>query len=209
MLFWKLGANFNFIIMKKIIFRIALCVGLIFCFTQNSFAQEQTSDELKAEREALKSELKAEQTQERQKKLDELKDPGTVGTESVDKLAESSVLLLAGTKGFNETIPELYKRTIGETIDGVTDVTVQKPTLDELTNLAASIALQVTAVSETSDAVSKAAADVKALSPLKAPKALKSLNFSKDVLSLTLPELQLSAKVVNHLINTLKSADNN
>ena len=39
----------------------------------------------------------------------------------------------------NKDVPELYKRTLGETVEGVTDVTVKKPTLDELIGVATSI----------------------------------------------------------------------
>jgi ribosomal protein L24 len=158
-------------------------------------AQENTKEELKAAREQLKSELKSKDVLKRQEKLAKLKAPDRTDVASVDELAVSSTTLLTSTKGFNGKVPELYKRTIGETVDGVTDVTVEKPTLEELTGVATDIATQIASVETAKDAVSKAADDAKALPPLKAPKALKSLNFSKDVLSLTLPELQLSAKV--------------
>lgn len=189
---------------------MTLVTGLMFAVTNMSFAQEtaKTADELKAEREQLKAELKSKDTEKRQKKLEKLEDPGVVGVTSVDELAASSAALLVGTKGFNSTVPELYKRTIGETVDGVTDVTVQKPTLEELTKVSASIATTVAGVAAAQDAVQKAADDVKAMPKTKALKAVKSLNFSKDVLSLVLPELQLNAKVVANLIETLKTSDN-
>jgi hypothetical protein len=81
--------------------------------------------------------------------------------------------------------------------------------VEDLTGVAKDIATQIASVETAKDAVSSAAADIKSLSPLKAPKALKSLNYSKDVLSLALPEMQLNAKVVNNLIETLNSANNN
>jgi pantoate kinase len=192
---------------KKSFFRVALMSGLMIVTVQTSFAQK-TIDELKAEREQLKSELKSEDAQKRQKKLVELKDPGTVGVESVDGLAVSAVKLLVSTKSFNTTVPEMYKRTIGETVDGVTDVTVKKPTLEELAALALEISTAVSGVNDAQNAIQKATDDVKSLSPMKAPKALKSLNFSKDAFSLVLPELQLNAKVVANLIETLKTSSN-
>ena len=194
--------------MKKV-FRLSIIMGMMLATASMGFAQgAKTADELKAEREQLKAELKSENVQKRQEKLAKLQNPGTVGVASVDELAVSSALLLAGTEGFNKTVPELYKRTIGETIDGVTDVTVQKPSLEELTDLAASIAVSIAGVAIAQDAVQKAGDDVKNMPKLQAPKAAKSLNYSKDVLSLTLPELQLSAKVVANLIETIKTSDN-
>jgi hypothetical protein len=49
---------------------------------------------------------------------------------------------------------------------------------------------------------------VKKASPLQAPKAAKSMNFSREVIELTLPELELNAKVVKNLIETIKSSKN-
>jgi len=43
---------------------------------------------------------------------------------------------------------------------------------------------------------------------MQAPKGTKSLNYSKEVLGLVLPELNLNLKVVNNLIATLKSSGN-
>jgi len=194
---------------KQMIFGTALCLGLVFSPQQNCFAQEKTKDELIAEREALKSEMKSKEAEERKAKFEKLKAPKTSGIASVDELATSLTKLLTSTKDINAQVPEMYKRTIGETVDGVTDVTVKKPTLEELVAFATNISTQIKAVSDASDAVTTASSDVKDASPMQAPKAAKSLNYSKDVLALVGPELQLNLKVANNLIATLKSANNN
>jgi hypothetical protein len=193
----------------KSILKMTLVMGIMLAMTGAVYAQAtKTVDELKAEREQLKSELKSKDAEKRQKKLKGLKDPGKVGVASVDELAASSVLLLTGTKGFSASVPELYKRTVGETIDGITEVNVQKPTLEELTGVATSIAATAAGVATAQDAVQKAVDDVKSMPKTSALKAAKSLNFSKDALSLVLPELQLNARVVAHLIETIKTSDN-
>jgi len=194
--------------LKKSIFGTAIILGIVFLMQQNCFAQEKTAEELKAEREVLKAEMKSEKAVERQAKYEKLKAPKPSGINSVDDLATSSTSMLKSTKKNNEIIPEMYKRTIGETVDGVTDVTVKKPTLVELTTLAVNITKQVKAVSESSTAVKNASEDIKNASPMKAPKGTKSLNYSKDVLALVGPELDLQLKVINHLIATLKSSAN-
>jgi len=193
---------------KKTIFVTAIILGIVSSMQQNCFAQEKTEDELKAEREVLKAEMKSEKTLERQAKFENLKAPKASGIKSVDDLASSSTSMLNSTKENNIIIPEMYKRTIGETVDGVTDVTVKKPTLIELTKLATNISKQIKAVSESSTAVKNASNDISKASPMKAPKGTKSLNYSKDVISLVGPELDLNLKVVNHLIATLKSSGN-
>ena len=194
---------------KKMMFSTAICLGLVFSMQQNCFAQEKTKDELKAEREVLKSEMKSKEAVERKAKFEKLEAPKTSGVASVDQLATSSTSILTSTKDINTQVPEMYKRTIGETVDGVTDVTVKKPTAEELATLALTIATQIKAVADASASVATASADIKNASPMQAPKATKALNYSKDALALAGPELQLNLKVINNLIATLKSANNN
>ncbi len=192
--------------MKKIILKSVLGLALIIGMQQTSFAQSKTADELKAEREVLKSELKSKDAEERKAKMEKLTEPKTSGIASVDGLATNSTKMLVSTKEINTIVPEMYKRTVGESVDGVTDVTTKKPTMDELTALAVNIASQIKAVSDASNDVASATSDIKSASMMQAPKGTKSLNYSKDVLGLVLPELNLNLKVVNNLISTLKSS---
>lgn len=194
--------------LKKLIVTTAICLGLIFSFQQNCFAQEKTKEELKAEREVLKSEMKSDKALERKAKYEKLSEPKTTGVLSVDELATNLTKMLNSTKGFNTVVPEMYKRTIGETIDGVTDVTVKKPTLEELIDLSVNIVTLIQSVSGITDAIEIASKDVKTASPLQAPKAAKSLVYSKDVVALIVPELEFNLKVVKNLIETLKSEKN-
>ncbi len=192
-------------------YNAAICLGLVFSISQNCSAQEKTKNELKAERDALKSEMKSEDVKERQKKIEKLEaeSPKTCGVASIDGLSENSKKILVETKSINQQVPEMYKRTIGETVDGVTDVTVKKPTKEELASLALTLATQIKAVTDASASISTASADVKTASPIAMGKATKSLNYSKEALALAGPELQMNLKVVNNLIATLKSANNN
>jgi len=196
---------------KKIFYSIAICLGLVFSISQNCNAQEKTKDELTAEREALKTEMKSEEAKERQKKIEKLESesPKTCGVGSIDGLSENSKKILVETKSINEQVPKLYTRTIGATVDGVTDVTVKKPEPKELIELAATIAMQIKAVADATASVAGASADVKTASPMAAGKATKSLNYSKEALALAAPELQMNLKVVNNLIAVLKSSKNN
>lgn len=193
---------------KKMFIGIAIFLGLAFSMQQKCFAQEITNDELKAEREVLKSEMKSEDAQKRTAKFKKLENPGLTNIVSIDQLADISATLLVSSKNVSAIIPEMYKRTVGETVDGITDLKVEKPELKELLDLSLNIASQVVAVKDATKLIEQASSDLKTISPLKARTALKSLNFSKDVLSLVGPELQLNLKVVNNLIATIKSADN-
>lgn len=193
-------------IAKKIT-KIALVVALVFVTQQNCLAQK-TNEELKAEREVLKAEMKSKDAEERKAKFEKLSEPKPSGISSVDGLAANSAKLLVSTKQINELVPEMYKRTVGESVDGVTDVTVKKPTLQELAALALDITNQIDAVSAMTSNVAAASNDVKSAGMMQAPKGTKSLAFTKDVLSLVLPEMNTNLKVVNNLIATLKSSGN-
>ena len=188
-------------------YKIVLSLSLILVMQQNTFAQK-TKDELKAEREVLKAEMKSKDAEDRKAKFEKLTEPKTSGISSVDGLATNLTKMLVSTKEINAIVPEMYKRTVGESVDGVADVTVKKPTLAELTDLGLNIATQIKAVSDASASVTSASADIKNAGMMQAPKGTKSLNYSKEVLGLVLPELNLNLKVVNNLIATLKSSGN-
>lgn len=192
----------------KKIYKTVACLSLILMMQQNCFAQEKTKDELKAEREVFKTEMKSKEAEERKVKFEKLTEPKTSGITSIDELASNSTKMLVSTKEINALVPEMYKRTIGESVDGIADVTVKKPTLDELATLGLTIATQVKTVSIMSATVATASSDLKNASMMQTPKGAKSLNFSKDVLGLVLPELNLNLKVVNNLIATIKSSGN-
>lgn len=201
--------KFYKIMLRKLTISLAMCFAIVFFMQQYCLAQSKTKAELKAELDVLKSEYKSKEAADRRSKSDQLQQPSASGVPSVDDLATNSTKILMSTKSINEQIPDMYKRTIGETIDGVTDVTVKKPTLLELVDLATTITVQIKAVSDASENVKNASEDLKKAKPLQAPKATKGLNYSKDALALTGPELQLSLNIVNNLIATVKSANNN
>jgi len=192
----------------KMIYKTAICLGLILLLQQNGFAQDKTKDELKAEREVLKSEMKSKDAEERKAKFEKLAEPKISGISSVDGLAASSSKLLISTKEINALVPEMYKRTVGESVDGVADVTVKKPTLDELSALGLNIATQIKTIADASSSVATASSDLKSAGMMQAPKAAKSLNYSKEVMALVLPELNLNLKVISNLISNLKSPTN-
>ena len=196
------------IMIKKMILGTVLGLGLIFATTLNCYAQEKTQDELKAEREVLKAEMKSKEALERKAKFESLTVPKETKFNSVNVLAQSTSDLLVTEKNINTLLPEMYKRTVGESIDGITDVTVKKPTMDELVALGVNIAVQIKSVADVAKTIPNVSEDIKSASPFQAPPALKSLNFSKDVLALLAPELELNLKVVNNLIATLKSSKN-
>ncbi len=189
--------------LTKISYKTVLSLSLILVMQQSTFAQK-TKDGLKAEREVLKAEMKSKDAEDRKAKFENLTEPKASGISSIDGLATNLTKVLVSTKEIKTIVPEMYKRTVGESVDGLVDATVKKPTLKELTALGLNIASQVKAVSDASTSITTASADIKKAGLMQAPKALKSLNYSKEVLGLLVPELNLNSKIVNNLISTLK-----
>ncbi|MGN1375900.1 MAG: hypothetical protein ACI4V5_05020 [Prevotella sp.] len=117
----------------------------------------------------------------------------------------------------------MYKRQIGVTEDGVTDVTINKPTLDEWVALAATITGEAASVKAATDKAKAAGEEAKNLAneasatknPMKAAKAAKTakaatavIEFGNIATPILLEETAAQAKAVNEIINTLKSGKN-
>ena len=127
----------------------------------------------------------------------------------VDKLTLEVTKVMNNSVGITQSLEDLYYRSVGKTEDGVTEVTVKKPTLEECLELSAKIASQAKAVQETTESVEPAAKAVKDIkNPMKGVKALKSLNYSKDALAVVAEETAYQTKAIASIIETIKSADN-
>lgn len=135
--------------------------------------------------------------------------PKETGLVSVDGLAVGSTAIMAESLQITPLLENLYARSIGETKEGVTDVSVKKPTLEECMVLSARIGKQALAAKATSELVQNAASEVKGLkNPMAAAKAVKSLDYSKDVIAIVGLESVYQAKAIESIIATIKSADN-
>lgn len=177
--------------MKKVLF---LSIAFILSLIGNVNAQ--MSEEMQA-------------SKERYVKLEKLKSPGEVGSPNVDALAASSTLVLATSLDITPKLENLYYRSLGQSEDGVIDVTVKKPTLEECVALSETIALQTLAVKVATESIDGAANEVKEIkNPMKAGKAAKSLSYSKDVLSIVGLESTYQVKAIAEIIETVKTGDN-
>ncbi len=194
--------------LKRMIFPSAIFVGLLFATLQISYAQEMTADELAAVKAQMLTELKDQAALERKAKIEKMVPPKSSGVQSVDNLATGVGVLVVSTNENTKLIPELYKRTLGESVDGNADLTVKKPKLDELVSLAGNITAQIASTNAIIAAIPDASSDISKASPMQAPKATKALNFVKENAPIILPELQSNLNVVNNLIKVVKSSKN-
>jgi hypothetical protein len=190
--------------MKRSLLIIIALFGLV--FTLQAQDAVKTEAELKAERQALKAERSSEEHQARLKEIKELQPPGATGIASVDDLSKKTTTALDETKKNNDLIPQWYTGTIGETEDGVPDVTVKKPTIKELIDVSRSLDNTQKSISQAASDIPSVTSDAKAAGPLKSIKAMKSVNYSKKVTTLLAPELLYQTKVISNLIATLKSS---
>lgn len=177
--------------------------------TQGVFAQK-TADELKAERQELQTELKEKKVVEREKKLEKLAAqgmPASSGVSSVDALATSSAALLVTTKANNDFLSK-FKRTVTDNGGGEVDVTNEKAKLNDYLQLATALGVSIASVAVETQKVQAVKDEIKSLSPTQAMPATKAVKFSTDALDVCGGELQLQLKLVNNLIETIKSSGN-
>lgn len=179
--------------MKKL-----LIVAVTLLMSVANFTQAQMREEFQVSR-------------DRYAKLEKLnqKLPKQTGLQGVDGLASGSTVVMLESMQITPLLEGLYYRSIGESNDGIADVTVKKPTLEECEELALRITKQVTVSKSTIERVKGASEEVTGLkNPLTAAKALKSVDFSKDVLAIIGEETVFQTKAIAEIIKTIKTADN-
>ena len=152
-----------------------------------------------------------EASQKRYEKLTKLceKEPKETGFPEVDNYIGTVYLSAIAAVSTTEQLQSLYYRQIGETKDGVTDVTIKKPTLEELTALSATIgtqALAVTAAAESAKIAVKVSKEQK--NPAAVAKITKALVFTKDAYPVLLEESVFQTKAIAEMIETAKSSQN-
>lgn len=148
-------------------------------------------------------------SQERAAKLEKLSQPKNCGMATIDGLTSAAGLVAAESVQITPLLQGMYYRSIGQTEEGVIDVTVKKPTLDELKELSARIGLQAAAVAAAVKLVPEAGKELSTLrNPLKLKGATKALKYSKDVLAIVGEESAFQVKAIAEMIKTASSGDN-
>lgn len=136
------------------------------------------------------------------------KTPKKSGVGEIDQYVEGTQVAAIGAIGTADKLHGLYSRQIGETTDGVTDVTVTKPTLDDWVELGALVATQTAGLAELTDAGIKAGQAVKDAPKMKSVGLAKNVKWSGDILPVVGEALAEQTKAINEIINTLKTGDN-
>lgn len=175
---------------------------------------------------AAKAQIKddIQKSKERAEKLqslcDSYKESGNTSVDGYgDAVKKAAILAIANSV----QLENMYKRQIGSTEDGVTDVTVTKPTLEEWMTFATTVAGEAASIKSATDKVSEAAGEAKKMAessskeknPMKAAKAAKAakavaavVEFGNNATPILVEESAAQAKAVNAIIETLKSGKN-
>lgn len=183
----------TFTTMKKIFLAALLAVFSLGIYAQNNVRETVTK------------------SVERMKNLKELteKMPKATGVADVDGFGQDVYNAAIAAIANSEQLEDFYKREIGETVDGVTDVTVTKPKLEDWVTLGATLTTEVANIKSAADKGTKAAEAVKSTkNPLAAGKLAKMINWTKKVLPIITEESANQAKAVSDIIATLKSGGN-
>lgn len=174
---------------KLIVFALALLV------TANVFAQ--ITEEMKA-------------SEARFAKMEKLVTvPKTSGLATIDGLAANCGEIAINAVGITPLLQNMYYRSVGQSNDGIIDVTVKKPTLVEAVELSSRITAQALLIKDASDKVQGAANEIKAIrNPLQLKSPTSCLNYSKDVLATAGEESVFQLKAIGEIIKTLSDGNN-
>lgn len=165
-----------------------------------------------------------QQSKDRSAKLQALcNEYKTCGNANIDgygnSVRDAALLSIANS----EQLETMYKRQIGETVEGVTEVTVTKPTLDEWVAFAATVAGEGTAINAAvqkakaagEEAANMAKSATAEKNPMKAAKAAKTAKAATGVVEfgnlatpILVEESAAQVKAVKEIIETLKSGKN-
>ncbi len=190
--------------MKKF---FSLVIAMIIACTANAQVKEQV-----------------QQSKDRAARLQALvNDYKTCGNDNIDgygnDVKNAAILAIANS----EQLENLYKRQIGETKDGVTDVNIKKPTIEEWVTLSVTVAGEAGSIKMAVDKAQSAGKEAKNMTeqasnlknPMKAAKAAKTakaamavIEFGNVATPILIEESAAQVKAIDEIIKTLKSGKN-
>ena len=136
------------------------------------------------------------------------KAPKPCGEGDIDGFVKGNETAARGAVETAKKLHSLYSRQIGESENGVQDVTVIKPTKEDWADLAATVATQTAGMAQLGISAKKAAEAVKKADKMKAIKLAKPLKWATDIMPVTGEALAEEAKAIDQIIKLLKSDDN-
>ena len=188
--------------------KILVVVMALAAMSLTAFAQ--TADELKAERQAIKSELNSKDGKNLDKawaKLAASSVPSTCGINSIDGLVSTNASILTTLVAVDNLLSE-YKVSITESKDG--EVEIDKFTA-KTEDYVAQLPLLVAAGAEAAKAAQQlkdVQNDMKSLNPMTAAGSIKAGNWAVNATDVNVQMIERDTKMLNNLINSCKAAKN-
>lgn len=188
--------------MKKVLLAIAAFVLL------GTAAFSQTAEELKAERQQLKSEMASKDYQKMEKKYLKLGDtPGVTSLNSVNGVVNASASILR-TVASSEELLSQFKTEINETADGEIVITKYSAKVEDYVTQAAALGVAAIEAKAAVEQIKDAKNDVKGLNPLEAKSVTKALNWSSTALEVSAYKIDVNTRLINNIVKSCKAAKN-
>lgn len=155
-----------------------------------------------------------EEMQASQKRIETLqkfatKAPKATGIQEVDDYAKAVYDAAILSVNNSEQLSNFYYRSIGETKDGVADVTIKKPSLEECLTLSETIAAEAKSAKDAVNLAKLATEKAKGeKSPLKAGKIAGVMKSTTDAAPVLTQESVFQVKAIADIINTIKTGNN-
>jgi len=145
----------------------------------------------------------------RMAKIQKLETPKSTSIATLDDLNVTLGASAIESASITPLLKGLYYRSVGESTDGVADVTIKKPSLAECQELASRILTQVKTVQTITSSLPLVTEEAKTIkNPLKLAKVASSLGYVKTAVSLLGEETLFQSKAIKSIIQTLTSAGN-
>lgn len=145
----------------------------------------------------------------RMEKMQKLEIPKSTSIASLDDLNIAVGAAAIESASITPLLKGIYYRSVGESTDGIVDVTVKKPSLAECKELASRILTQVKIVQTITSSLPSVTEEAKTIkNPLKLAKVASSLGFVKTAVSILGEETMFQSKAINNIIQTLTSSGN-
>lgn len=137
------------------------------------------------------------------------KEPKQTGVADVDTYVSETYEASVQSNSITDVLQNLYYRQIGESKDGIADVNVKKPSIEELKDLSGKIMNQADTVKGLADAAKQATSSASSVkNPMKAAKIASALGFTKDAYPILAEESVLQVKAITEMIKTATTANN-
>lgn len=150
-----------------------------------------------------------ESSKERIAKIQKLETPKDTSIQSIDDLQVKIGSTALESVAITPLLQNFYYRSIGQSADGITDVTIKKPTLAEVTELSLRIYAQKNNLEQITSALATASQDASATkNPLKLSKALSAVNYAKNAVALLGEETVFQVNAIQSMIQTLSTSGN-